>query len=630
MLNLNGNQISPESGLVVRDYGSADSAAIKNDSAVQTVRDTNNIHEINLADLKVGDVFHGEILNINNHEVSILLNDNSIINALLKQPFELNIGQNVMFQVREKSESQLFIRPLPEDTVSPELIQKSLSAAGLSVNDKNSMIVSSLIEQGQPIDRQTVLLYLRLSNQFGLENMDKLIDMTKQGLTINHENLEMYDKYANSTHQISDIISKLPEQLTGYLENLIADSMDGQMPETEAFINMLDELSEVLEGTDMAETENTDGFNQIESGINAAEEEKTFTKETLSVKDEVRVDEKTGELEKNTAASKNTEIMKNTDNVKSSEVIEHSGHKKHMEIMKNGDNANQAETIKKQTDEGRVSDSGFKENSRITEKSPADGIISDNIEGNGKNNDSFDTLKDVARDILSMLEHGNGAEYAGKKQDLAKIKERIRNIFKDKLMIDAGSDSKTEEIKQQVEKLYEKLSKTADIIKNHIPAQKDNPLSSSANDLKNNLNFMNELNKLESYVQLPVKFGAEDANGDLYVYNRRKNKRSGDELLTAFLHFDLTYLGATDIHVSLKNKGVKIVFTLDNEESENLIVKHLGELVERLEEKGYHAVIDANRIKKESDSGNNNALLPITKHNDNIVSIKRYTLDIRT
>ncbi|MDE7432230.1 MAG: flagellar hook-length control protein FliK, partial [Lachnospiraceae bacterium] len=623
MLNLNGNQISPENGPFVRNYGSADSAAIKNDSAVQTARDTNNIHEINLTDLKVGDVFRGEILNINNHEVSILLNDNSIINALLKQSFELNIGQNVMFQVREKSESQLFIRPLPEDTVSPELIQKSLSAAGLSVNDKNSLIVSSLIEQGQPIDRQTVLLYMRLSNQFGLENMDKLIDMTKQGLTINQENLEMYDKYVNSTHQISDIISNLPEQLTGYLENLMDGSMDGVMPEMKAFINMLDELSEVLEGTDMSEAENTDMFKQIESDINAAAD-KAFTEETLSVKDEVQMDEKTGELEKSTVAPKNTVIMNNSDNVKSSEVAEHFGPETHTNSMKNTDNVNQAGTIKNQTDEGRIPDSSFKENSRINENSPADKIISNNIESHGKNNDSFDTLKDVARDILSMLEHENGAEYAGKKQDLAKIKERIRDIFKDKLMIDASSDSKTEEIKQQVEKLYEKLSKTADIIKNHIPAQKDNPLSSGANDLKNNLNFMNELNKLESYVQLPVKFGAEDANGDLYVYNRRKNKRSGEEPLTAFLHFDLTYLGATDIHVSLKNKGVKIVFTLDNEASEKLIVKHLGELIERLEEKGYRAAVDANSVKKESDSGNN-ALLPITNHNDNIVSIKRYT-----
>lgn len=617
MLNLNGNGISPEAGTFIRNYGTADSVAVKEESSVRDTQNTNGTHEINLSDLNVGDVFGGEILNINSHEVSILLNDNNVINAMLKQSFELNIGQNVVFQVKEKSDDRIFIKPLSVETVSSELIQKSLNSAGLTVNNKNSLIVSSLIEHGQPIDRQTVISFIKLSNQFGIENMDKLINMTKQGLPITGENLEMYDKYVNSTHQISEIISNLPDGITEYLENLINSDTLNPLPELNHFLDMLNEISEVFEAENLEGTEKTGTEGrQTETISNIGAETKNVADETVSVKKESVVLESADEGEMPAKGAKNSETIKTAEDVNHSDSFKHTETVRELEVLKDSGTAKTSETmknsegVKTSMDEKMFTGEGFTEN-------------------NIKDSNSTDTLKDVAKDIQTMIEHGNQIGQDGRRTDLLKIKERIRNIFKDNLMLNIESDDKTDEIKQQVDKVYEKLVKTADIIKNNVTAQKDNSLSSSANDLKNNLNFMNELNRLESYVQLPVKFSAEDANGDLYVYNRRKNKKNGDDPLTAFLHLDLTYLGATDVNVSLKNKGVKIVFTLDNEVSEKLVQEHLDELVNRLEKKGYHAVIDANSVKKETETVNN-ALLPITEHNDNVISIKRYTLDIRT
>lgn len=576
MLNLNGNSITADAGKsLISNYGSTDSVNGRDDASVNSTRN-DNIHGVNLTELNVGDVFSGEILNINNHEVSILLDDNNVVNALLKQSFALNIGQRVIFQVKDKTEGQIFIRPLADETVPAELINKSLSVAGLTVNDKNSLIVGSLIEHGQPIDRQTVIQYLKLANQFGLENLNKLIDMTKQGIPINTENLEMYDKYVQSTHQISGSIGDIADKMTGHLDKLIQGGIAGNLPEIEEFANMLKEISDVMEAEETGKTDNPD----TATGQTEASEEMT-------------------------AEAENFNGVPDNENPESGKT---------------------AADLKNSLNEQMISDGKIAaEESRQS----AGRLIPENMEHISEAPKGSDTLRNVAEDILSVLQRGGDVENGIKKHDLSKIKERIRDIFHEKLMLDVESGSEASDFKQQVERLYEKLMKTADIIKNHVSGKKDDELGTSANELKNNLSFMNELNRLESYVQLPVRFSSEDANGDLYVYNRKRKKENGDEPLTAFLHLDLMYLGATDINVSLKNNGVKIVFTLDNAVSERLVLEHLDELVNRLREKGYSASADANSAGKKTKTADN-ALLPITEHNENVVSIKRYTLDIRT
>ena len=114
----------------------------------------------------------------------------------------------------------------------------------------------------------------------------------------------------------------------------------------------------------------------------------------------------------------------------------------------------------------------------------------------------------------------------------------------------------------------------------------------------------------------------------MYVYNRRRNKKINDDTLTAFLHLQLDYLGATDINISLKKNSVTAKFTLDDETSRNLVEDNLGELAERLEKIGYNVTISTELSEKKSQEFN--AILPITSNNENAVSIKRYIFDIRT
>ena len=193
---------------------------------VQNINSQNYTGGINLRDLAAGDVFRGEIININNQNVEILLDGNEHINATMQQALGLNIGEKLLFQVKDNSDTQLVIRPIANNEVSSELVNKSLLTAGLTINDKNIAIVKELIANGQPIDKQSIINMIKLSSVYANESIDKLIDMTKNGIEINRENLDMYDVYTASSHYISENIMEIRDGILEVFEKLLESDVN--------------------------------------------------------------------------------------------------------------------------------------------------------------------------------------------------------------------------------------------------------------------------------------------------------------------------------------------------------------------------------------------------------------------
>jgi len=108
-------------------------------------------------------------------------------------------------------------------------------------------------------------------------------------------------------------------------------------------------------------------------------------------------------------------------------------------------------------------------------------------------------------------------------------------------------------------------------------------------DIKNNINFMDQVNQFYSFVQIPLKLNSQLQNSELYVYqNKRKGGNSEDEELSAFLHFDLPALGSTDISVKLLKKNVTCNWYLENEKSMELIEQNIDRLEAKLNALGYN------------------------------------------
>lgn len=186
-----------------------------------------------------------------------------------------------------------------------------------------------------------------------------------------------------------------------------------------------------------------------------------------------------------------------------------------------------------------------------------------------------------------------------------------------------------EKLAQQGEKAikesYETLAKTLDKLTESLQntGEKHSSLMNTAGDLKNNMSFMSDFNQMTAYVQLPMKLGAKEKNGELYVLSRKK-KYEKDEVKTAFLHFDMENLGATDIRISLAGSRVSTIFTLDNDASMELVKEHLPQLQERLAALGYHAELKAD-VTQETKS----SFERIIEAEKPQKEVKRYAFDVR-
>ena len=107
-------------------------------------------------------------------------------------------------------------------------------------------------------------------------------------------------------------------------------------------------------------------------------------------------------------------------------------------------------------------------------------------------------------------------------------------------------------------------------------------------NISENVEFMNQMNQMFNYVQLPLKLSDSQAHGDLYVYTNKKNMARKDGMLTAFLHLDMDHLGSLDVSIALQTEKNQVTtkFYLD-EGAIALVEGHIDELAQRLSKKGY-------------------------------------------
>lgn len=205
------------------------------------------------------------------------------------------------------------------------------------------------------------------------------------------------------------------------------------------------------------------------------------------------------------------------------------------------------------------------------------------------------------------------------------IKDKVEKNFE--LNVNRLGDNETE-VKENVKKLYERLDKKTELLMNLLEnsGNKDNILYQTTSNMRNNMQFMQDLSQMAAYIQLPVKLNESKAHGDLYVFNRKNGKPVNKDSITAFLHLDLEHLGATDVDVLLEGKTLKTQFSLKDITSVKLVEEHLDELKERLTKRGYSVTLN---VLVMPDSSNENAFMNMLENDKPQISIKRYSFDVR-
>lgn len=183
-----------------------------------------------------------------------------------------------------------------------------------------------------------------------------------------------------------------------------------------------------------------------------------------------------------------------------------------------------------------------------------------------------------------------------------------------------------EKVQKYYDELNEKLTKLEQLSQKAAEQTAENNTADTPKQMRQNLSFMEAVNNVFPYVQLPLKFKETPAHGELYVYEKKKALKPSDSL-SALLHLELEALGTTDIFVTLAGNHVTTRFSMTDKESGDLIRTEMPKLTEALAAKGY--TLQSEVAVREPEEENTPTLLEQFLEEHAPGGLNRYTFDIR-
>ena len=151
-------------------------------------------------------------------------------------------------------------------------------------------------------------------------------------------------------------------------------------------------------------------------------------------------------------------------------------------------------------------------------------------------------------------------------------------------------------------------------------------------NMNQNLDFLQQLNQMYTYVQLPVKLQHSEAHGDLYVYTNKRHLAARDGQISALLHLDMEHLGPVDVYVAMQNERLNTNFYLRDDEMLDFINEHMEMLTQRLENRGYHCNFELtvrSREEQAEEQKQSSANIDSLLVREAKVPIAMYSFDVR-
>lgn len=598
---------------------------------------------VDVTQLQPGDTFQGEIVSVNGEDVQIQLTNGQYLAAKLERDVQLAIGQFMNLQVQSNKDNRIVLKPVYDGKMQMLRVgEAALRAAHIAVTDRNMTLVSTLLENGMSINKNTLMLFHRLTLQNPTASIADLIKLNKLQLPVNDNSLTQLQNYQNMEHRLldgiqeaSDEILKFYDTLTGKAEvqanqnvsaNAVSDAMRGAVQGQSALENGGKFMEQVL--VLLAGEEEQTGEAQAADGRNST----AVLQEGQSAQSDQNV-----QGEQNTQSDQNVQSEQNAQsgqtaqsgqNIQNEQNVQHEqiGQNTKLEessIQNNKKPVSETETTVKESTTEHADDRGASDKIAAHVTKQGDAVNHDtqkNIQRDSQSSDQIlNQLKGekpqvLPNKIISIIREGmkdGKLELKDVKQllmdsDLGKqlTTEQKAQIFRSepfKAILKNGLQKQwtltPQELTQEgrVEEFYQKLAKESSQLTRMMneamqaSGQGGNGTQARAmGNISENVEFMNQMNQLFNYVQLPLKLSDSQAHGDLYVYTNKKNMARRDGMLTAFLHLDMDNLGSLDVSISLQTERSQVTtkFYLD-EDSIALVEGHIDELTQRLSKKGY-------------------------------------------
>lgn len=591
-----------------------------------------------MQELEPGSTFEGTVNSVKNGKVVLALGNGQTITARLDGKVSIQPGESMFFQVRSNDGTTIALRPYVQaGNINNPILLNALTAAGVPATERNITMVDSMMKEQMSISRQSILDMGRVVGSNPNVNVNTAVLMTKIGLPVSAEMASQFENYMVDQHAIVDEMDLAMNQLG----RLLGDADSGEEQSFELYGKVLD----ILNGEGETPAQTTDGLQQNDTGtmVNAGENIETEAAVQQSkdgaaaegVQKQVQ-QQNTKDLISMGAAGQEQSagVAENTENIVGEQTAGNAAQSMQTgidaaDVLKNtqADTAADFKNVQGQTDtlEQILEQNGLDHLKRLLQNIPTltgntdlfevqeeEDVFVDTMSGDDAGKKAFElaqaepevTLKQsmTAEDFLNTLRDAlkQNQEYGfagmtklfGSKEFAAILKNRAEKQW----LLEPEQLREASKVSDLYERLDHQMKQMENVMKAAGVTQ--NSFVQTAADIRSNIEFMNQINQVYTYVQLPLKLSGQNASGDLYVYTNKKNLNDPEAELTAFLHLDLENLGSTDVSIRMKDKNVKTNFYIADDASYDLIEKHLPVLEKRLAQKGYRCSITMSKEEK--------------------------------
>lgn len=172
--------------------------------------------------IRQGDVIRGEISDLRNNEITITLENNTLIKGQIADSSSLSIGQTAAFRLSSISPSGILLDAIPNSYTETELtlINKALEEASLPATERNQSAVKALMDNLMPINKQSIQQLMQQAYDLGTDDMETLCLMNRKQYPVTADSVAQFGAYRNGTHSLLSRAETFATQIPQLLETL--------------------------------------------------------------------------------------------------------------------------------------------------------------------------------------------------------------------------------------------------------------------------------------------------------------------------------------------------------------------------------------------------------------------------
>lgn len=549
-----------------------------------------------MSELSKGNVFEGTVNSVKGDKVYLGLSNGTQITARMSGKVSIQTGQSMFFQVKSNDGATIEIRPFMVDGNGANYtLLEALKAAGLQSDAKNIEMVNHMMQEQMSIDRNSLVEMARLLQNNPDVKASTIVDLVKLGLPVDAEMASQYENYMMDKQAITDSMNEFMNAVSNALSDADMSATDLSNMGSDILSIITENLSSAMEPVDVPEYAAEINF-VVDDGVQNQD-----LQDTEKLQDFQNLQDKKNIQAQNEQNAQNPEQLQEAEGLQNSGNAQTTVYKNSLATLMDENSLNSLnDMVKKLLPENRQdSFKPFTMNGLSSETLNEIGkLLAQNPDGSKDN-----ILKLFSSRVFgSLIKDAMEQQWSMSPKDVAKDYNKIDRIY--------------ERINSQLDRIEQAIKQAGG---------QSGQVSSLASEIKGNVNFMNQVNNLYTYVQIPLKMSGQNTSGQLCVYTNKKNLQDPDKELSAFLHLDMDNMGSTDISIKLLHKNVDTKFYFDNDAAYELVRQFLPQLDARLREKGYNCRLEAVNEKLEVNFVNDF----LKKDMPTAGQLHRYSFDMR-